>query len=370
MTDTSSSLPIPSRVDDITVDWLNDALAASSPGTFGEIESLGIAHFGEGVGILGELARLSLTYAPGATGPATIVAKCAAAAEENHFLAVAMGFYRREVAFYQEIANDIDLPVPRSFHADTSDTGVPFVLLIEDIRGATTPDQILGLDADDVKRIISTIAPLHACYWGDTDALDRLAWLPPMNNDLYKGGQPMAIGLFPAFAEHYGDVIRSDVMERIGHSCERYAEMLDFVTTVGSATFTHTDCRAENYLFGRDGDDSVTTVVDFQLSTRHIGMWDIANLLAGSMDTEVRRSHENELLAHYVDAIRSSGIDYSMEQALYEYRVCLLQQCPAQVITSDLQGGNERGAELLEQLHLRPLHAAIDNDALALLDDF
>jgi hypothetical protein len=65
-----------------------------------------------------------------------------------------------------------------------------------------------------------------------------------------------------------------------------------------------------------------------------------------------------------------AGIDYSMEQARFEYRVCLMQQCPAQVITSDPQGGNDRGADLLAQLHLRPLHAAADNDALALLDEF
>jgi hypothetical protein len=106
------------------------------------------------------------------------------------------------------------------------------------------------------------------------------------------------------------------------------------------------------------------------MHTRHIGMWDVANLIAGSMETNVRREHESSLLQHYVDLVTAAGIDYSMERARYEYRVCLLQQCPAPVITSDLQGGNQRGAELLEQLHLRPLHAAIDNGALALLDEF
>ncbi len=52
-----------------------------------------------------------------------------------------------------EVANEIDLPVPLPYHVDTSETGVPFVLLIEDIQGATTPDQIAGLNADEVMRI-------------------------------------------------------------------------------------------------------------------------------------------------------------------------------------------------------------------------
>ncbi len=354
---------IPAHVGDITVDWLNTVLDDG----FGTIESIGVAHFGEGVGILGELARLSLTYAPGQSGPATIVAKCPAVAEENHFLAIAMGFYVREVNFYNEVAAGVDIAVPRCFHAATSASGVPFVLLLEDIVEARTPDQLAGISLDEARAIISAIAPLHTQFWGKHDELAALTWLPPMNNDLYKGGQPMATAMFPAFSEHYRDHIPADQMTAIGVACNRYSEMLDYVTSIGTPTVTHTDCRAENYLFGGSGD---ITVVDFQLSTRHIGMWDVANLVAGSMQTELRRAHEDELLAHYVDTIRDAGIDYTIDQARLEYRVCLLQQCPAQVITSDLQGGNERGAELLEALHLRPLHAAIDNDALELLGEF
>jgi len=359
---------IPAHVDDITVEWLNTVLAQRDD--IGTIESIDIAHFGEGVGILGELARISLNYAPGHVGPPTLVAKCAAAAEENHFLAIVMGFYVREVNFYREIAHRVDVRVPAAYHVDTSETGVPFVLLIEDIPDASTPDQIAGITADDARTIISAIVPLHVQFWNKLPELEALEWLPPMNNDLYKGGEAMGTALFPAFAEHFAEHIDADTMDKIGESCRRYADLLDYTTTVGAPTVTHTDCRAENYLFGGPGGDDAVTVIDFQLSTRHIGMWDVANLLAGSMTPDDRRAHESEIIQHYVDAIVGHGIDYSVEQAMKEYRVCLLQQCPAQVITSDLQGGNDRGSALLEQLHLRPLYAAVDNDAFSVLDDF
>jgi hypothetical protein len=68
-----------------------------------------------------------------------MIAKCASAAEENHLLAIAIGLYTREVAFYREAAKEIDLPVPLPYHVDTSETGVPFVLLITGIQGANTP---------------------------------------------------------------------------------------------------------------------------------------------------------------------------------------------------------------------------------------
>ena len=60
----------------------------------------------------------------------------------------------------------------------------------------------------------------------------------------------------------------------------------------------------------------------------------------------------------------------TLDQAMHEYQLCLLQQTTAQVITSDLHGGNDRGTQLLEQLHLRPIDAAVDNDVFRLLDDF
>jgi len=92
-----SNSMIPAHVDEITVDWLNDVLGDE----FGTIETASIEHFAEGVGILGELARITLGYASGESGPATVIAKCPAASEENHPLAIAMGFYVREVNFYR-----------------------------------------------------------------------------------------------------------------------------------------------------------------------------------------------------------------------------------------------------------------------------
>jgi len=356
---------IPSRVDDISIDWLNDVLGDE----FGTIVGLDVAHFGEGVGILGELARLSLTYAPGESGPASIVAKCATPSVENQFLSVAMGFYVREVNFYLQVADGVDIRVPTPFHAATSETGVPFVLLIEDIVGARTPNQLAGLSVDEARRIISSVVPLHTQFWG-TDEVLALDWLPPMNNDMYKGAQAMAVDYFPAFAHHFGDRVPDDMLETIRIACGRYTELLDYTVSVGTPTFTHTDCRAENYLFGGPDGDDATTLVDFQLSTRHVGMWDITNLLAGSMVPELRRAHERQLIGEYVEQVQGAGIDFTLEQAMKEYRIGLLQQTTAQVITSDLQGGNDRGAQLLEQLHLRPILAAIDNDVGDVLDDF
>ncbi len=357
---------IPAQVSDISTDWLNEVL----DGRTGTITGFTATRLGEGVGILGELARLDFSYADGHSGPATMIAKCQSEAPENRFLAQVMGFYLREVNFYREVAGSLDIRVPEAYHVDCAPDGVPFVLLIEDIAESVCPNQSAGISADDARRILAPVARLHARYWG-SDELDEMEWLPPMNNALYQGGQAMALERFPAFAERFGERIGAEMLTTIERACNHYVDILHYVAGHGVNTFTHTDCRAENYLFGGSAGPDAVTMVDFQLCTRHFGPWDVANLIGGSMTPEVRRACETELVENYHRDLESLGVSgYSLEQCWREYRLSLLQMCTASVIVSDLQGGNERGAELLENLFMRPILAATDHNVGELLAEF
>jgi hypothetical protein len=357
---------IPNQIADITMPWLNTVLT----GRVGPIAAFRAERLGEGVGILGELARLHLTYEPGGSGPATVIAKCQSPAPENQFLGQVMGFYLREVNFYKEVAREVTVRVPDAFHVDASETGTPFILLIEEITGARCPDQISGITPDEAGRILDEAATLHAAYWGKP-ALDTMAWLPPMNNPLYKGAKDMADARWPAFSDRFGERIGPAMMATIRRACDVYPEMLDYVVTQGTPTLTHTDCRAENYLFGGSAGADTVTMIDFQLCTKHFGPWDVANLLGGSMEPTLRRAHEHALIERYVARLTALGVEgYSVEQCWREVRLSWLQSCVSSVVVSDLQGGNERGAELLEQLFLRPIIAATDHHVGELLGEF
>jgi hypothetical protein len=357
---------IPAHVSDITADWLNDVLA----GQAGAIASFTLERLGEGVGILGELARLHLVYEPGHDGPTTLIAKCQSPAPENQFLGRAMGFYLREVNFYREVAGSLSIRVPHAYHADSGPDGVPFVLLLEEIVGARTPDQLSGISADEAARILAVCAELHAAFW-DSPKLHQMSWLPPMDNALYQGGQAMAAARWPGFEQRFGERIGDDMLAVVKAACDHYVDMLHHVAARDHLTFTHTDCRAENYLFGGSAGDDAVTMIDFQLSTRHFGPWDVANLLAGSMSPETRRGVEADLIARYhADLVERGVAGYTLERCWDDYRMSLLQMCTASVIVSDLQGGNERGDELLENLFLRPIIAATDHRVGELLARF
>ena len=358
---------IPEQIADITTDWLNEVLAG---GPVGRIESFTAERLGEGVGILGELARITPTYAPGETGPATMIAKCQSPAAENQFLGRVMGFYLREVNFYREVAGNLDFRTPTPYFVDAGEDGLPFILLIEEISGAYCPNQIEGISPEEAKRILDTVAVLHARYW-DSPELETMAWIPPMNNPLYKGGKEMALARFPGFKARFGDRVEPAMMDSIERLCHEYPNLLDHLAQLDHLTFTHTDCRCENYLFGGSAGDDVITMIDFQLCTKHIGPFDVATLLAGSMLPEVRRANEPALIAGYHARLEELGVQgYTLERCWLDYRRGLLQMAVASVIVSDLQGGNDRGAELLENLFLRPVIAATDHNVGELLDEF
>ena len=359
---------IPEQIANITTDWLNEALGPNP--RVGRISSFTAERLGEGVGILGELARLHLTYAPGESGPATIIAKCQSPAPENRFLGEVMGFYLREINFYKEVATSLNIRVPHPYYADSGANGLPFILLIEEIVGARCPDQITGITVDETRRILDVVATLHARFWDSPD-LETMSWLPPMNNPLYKSGRDMAIARLPEFRSKFADRVSPAFMDVIERACNEYPNLLDHLTALDHLTFTHTDCRAENYLFGGSAGADTVTMIDFQLSTRHMGPWDVANLVTGSLSPELRRTCEMDLLRSYYDKVVSLGVkNYSFERCYLDYKRSLLQLCTAQVITSDLQGGNERGTLLLENLHIRPVIAAEEHGVGELLDEF
>lgn len=355
---------VPAQAAAIDVGWLNEVM----PADVGEIVGLEVHDLGTGVGILGEVARLHLTYASGQDGPSTMIAKCASPSPESVGLAQAMGFYEREVSFYRHTAPTLTgVRVPRPFHVDAAEGSVPFVLLLEDIAGARCPDQIAGLTIDEAGAILDTVAALHAAFW-ESPALDELTWLPPMNNDLYKGAGALAELRWDGFVEAWGPKVSPTILAAVEQVIPRYGRLLDWWVEQGHATFTHTDCRAENYLFGGAAGADAVTVVDFQLCTRHVGAWDVANLLGGSLRVEDRRAGEHELVERYHARLVQLGVShYPLERLWRDIRMSWLQQSFSAVVVSDLEGGNERGDELLAELFTRPFVAAADHGAEQLL---
>ncbi|MGH8997382.1 MAG: hypothetical protein ACRDYB_15355, partial [Acidimicrobiales bacterium] len=108
---------IPSRTEDTTVEFLTEALR--SGGVIGGDTSVAeIEHeqIGVGVGIVGQLARLSLRYAGEAPGaPGNVVLKIPSEFPENRAIGNYFHFYEREGRFYREIGEKLTMRTPRCY---------------------------------------------------------------------------------------------------------------------------------------------------------------------------------------------------------------------------------------------------------------
>ena len=359
---------IPLQTTDITVPWLNQVLQRHDD--VGTITGVRSESMGEGVGILGELSRLHVSYANGHTGPATLVAKCQSKFPENVFLCQLMGFYLREVNFYNELSATVDFRVPRCYYAEADPVGAPFVLLVEEVTGARMIDQVVGATLEECHKVADVGAQLHSRFW-ESPALYALKWLPPWNNDAYKAAQALGEAKLPAFADTWAGQVPADSLAWMQKFTARYPDILDWWVAQGNVTVVHTDFRAENFLFGGSAGPDTVTVLDFQVMTRHVGVWDIANFLGASVTVENRRSWEQGVLDRYHDRLVASGVTgYTREQCQRDYRYCTLQQAWSQIPISGVDPGNERGRTLLNAMITRSFQSASDNNAGELLELF
>ena len=154
---------IPAGPQDLTPEWLTQALRQSSVIGDAAVSSLETETIAEGVGLIGQLARVTPRYdRPEAGAPASLIGKFPAAAPENRELAGQLRFYEREFRFYEEIAEEVELRTPRRyFGAMDADSG-EYVLLLEDLAPARVGDQLAGCSRREADLAVREREPIGA----------------------------------------------------------------------------------------------------------------------------------------------------------------------------------------------------------------
>src|SRR5262245_60894878 len=109
---------IPAGIEGIDPQWLSDALGA-------HVADVSSEQIAMDSGFSSLLYRLHLT---GTDVPATLIAKLPAESEARGAMDL-MGGYRREVAFYRDVAGRAPMATPQAHVARIAENGVDFVLL-------------------------------------------------------------------------------------------------------------------------------------------------------------------------------------------------------------------------------------------------
>jgi len=269
---------IPRTIVSITPEWLTAALKSGGSLASGGVISVQFDPPGDRKGFFAEVATGVIKYSgdPG-SAHGTIVAKVTIRKDELAKRFAREGVYENEARIYADIGDDIGVPIPRLYYADSDiETGL-FVLLLEDLSGLRVVDETTGCSLKDALVVVRNAARLHARWW-NSDRLNQLPWLlRPLEarwTGLRKaeyianwnaGSRILKVHLSPEVYE---------IAERLG---PKYAEVMSG-TPPFALTLNHDDYHLGNMFFG----GGEVTTID----------WQFANHGPPTLHGESRPQHE------------------------------------------------------------------------------
>ena len=308
---------IPALPDAITPDWLTHALCTSKTITKSRVITAYLTRIGEDQSFTGGrlfLVRLAYNGAdPGA--PVTLIAKLSPAQPDmRRVMRVANG---REVAFYRSLAQSNGMPLPRCFHADFDPETGASILLLQDLTNLRAVPFTKGCGPADAKRVVEALAELHARWWNNP-ALADLNGAPILTDlgfsQLWQRYKESLAGLLqgydlPTEFVHIGNHIAAN-------------DAVIFAGQPETAPFTrlHRDVQSDNILFAPASAGGVARLLDWQLTGKGRGAYDVGYFLISSLAPAQRRNMERGLVAHYHARLLRLGItDYSLSDCWADY---------------------------------------------------
>jgi hypothetical protein len=355
-----------SDADAVTSEWLTDVLGRAGvapPGvSVSTFEATPV-----GTGKLGENVRFALTWAgaePG-TVPASVVGKFPSADPTSRQAGLLTGIYVREVSFYQELAHRVAMRIPACHRAEIDPSTGDFVLVFEDITPARQGDQVTGCSVDEAASAMEQLALLHGSLWGDRDLSGR-TWLGTRSAD---GGQSLA-DMYQVLLRGFLDQYADRLSEQATETAQRLAGHVTDWLSLDREPFTllHGDFRLENMLFGSGPAAPPLTTLDWQTPTVGPGPSDAAYFLGAGLHTDVRRTHEGELLETYRRGLAAQGVELGADECWAIYRANTFAGLHMAVVASVLVGRDPRSDEMFLAMAERHAAHVVDLEAFALFD--
>lgn len=283
---------VPERWESLDADWFTRALRRDHPDT--KVAKATLVQSDDGTN---RRARFALTYAEG-SGPAQLFLK--AHAPNHRWVHLRNGNLFLESRLF---ANNVPLPLehPHVYLAVPDYPRLDFLLVMEDLtlRGADPRDSLRPLSVDQVRSGLTGLAALHGAYWNMGARTHRkLGWIKQ-----WAPSQGWQVGLrkrVPIGLSRSGEELPEAIR---GLSADRVVDLWAAnVTTLASGhqTLLHGDAHIGNTYALPDG---TTGFLDWQVVRRGNWIQDVGYFLIGSLTVEDRRSAEQDLLRHYIDAL-------------------------------------------------------------------
>jgi hypothetical protein len=357
---------IPARSIDITADWLNEVLHTSGFLRDAKIESITHEPMGIGEGFMSDMARIVLNYDRKASHlPKTMIAKLPTAYESALAVAKLFNLYEREIRFYSEVATKSPIRTPKPIYWDMDSESERYCIFMEDCGCYQQVDQIEGLDYEQMKQVTLALADFHARWW-DSEELNSFTWMPRPDG-------PEAYALSDTYRGCWDVSIQSDEFVSALPEGGREAGLKiydNFIWLIENApknnlTISHFDFRVDNLFFDPENKENPVIVFDWQAALVNRGVIDLSYFLGGSVDIDLRREIEKDIIKLYLERLSERGISgYSYDECWQDYLKGTLIYAYIPVLGfASLDLSDERAKRLGLVVVKRHFTTIVDNDS-------
>ena len=316
---------VPRKPEDLSPSWMTAALRFKGmlSADVG-VTAVQCKPIGEGGGVMGVIALVTISYDGETSAPERLVAKFSPQGKAPLPKLVVKAIFMAEAHYYNDFSvGDGGMPRAECYLAlwDRRRSKPTFCMLIENMMPAVCFTRVSA--CDDVEKLmaaVSGMARLHARWWQAPKA-PPLEWcLHPVTDfgGLVLNGfvRTTKLGL-AALGKVYGDTYKP-ILDWIPQIHHRHKFILEELFKP-PLTLTHGDAHIENIFFDSRFSGGAS-FIDFGNMMFSQGMYDIAFFTVNSLEPEVRRRVEKDLVEHYHACLVANGVtNYSAERAWSDY---------------------------------------------------
>ncbi len=366
----SKNVMIPKRTKRISSEYLNDVLHNSGYLKDVNIESISREACGIGEGFVSDMARLTITYDKESPDlPKTMVVKMPTTFRTALVVALQYNLYEKEIRFYNEVAPKSPIRVLGLIYSDFDSEAKRYILILEDCECYKMVDQVKGLDYQQTKKAIISIADFHARWW-DAPDLFSFDWMAKPRDetvmafiDTFHDSWDLAIK-----SEGFTEFIPEGGLE-IGEKIYKQFSWLMNDVPDDNLSIAHFDYRADNMFFDSENSENPVIIIDWGSPLVSRSILDVAYLLGTSIKIELRRKIEKEMLELYLKRLEEKGVkSYEFDMAWYDYLKSLMIYAYLPPLGyTQLDMSDPRAVELGTALNNRLFGAIKENDATSVL---
>lgn len=301
---------LPESPEDITPEWLNQALAEHFPGVKVSAVSAEPAKHATNSNSV-----IHLDYESRAGAPDSMFLKLPPQhGDPRRELVNQSGMGRREALFYRDLASKVDMRIPECYVAQYRQEDSTFVLLIEDLNASACyfPEVTAGFSPEHVMRAMLQLANLHVTFEDSAVREKDAPWVQPP-----KRWRDYAVAMLQYGLDNNRDKLTEEFAE-ISELYINYQEQIHDAWELERSTLIHGDTHCGN-LFA-DGDEP--GFLDWGLINLNHPMRDVSYYICMALSPDNRKQHEKALIEHYLRARDNCGGDsISFDEAWQAHRL-------------------------------------------------